>query len=109
LQISGVTLRAERRSMEENERGWTIMHQVQLSDQLYQEAQRRAAEAGFGSVDDYIADVLTHDFDDQAEDLDRFFTPERLAQVDRAAAQIKAGELFTSKQVREHFEQKRKA
>jgi hypothetical protein len=29
------------------------MHQVQLPDQLYQEAQRRAIEAGFTTVDEY--------------------------------------------------------
>jgi PHD/YefM family antitoxin component YafN of YafNO toxin-antitoxin module len=85
------------------------MHQVQVTDQLYQEAQRRAAEAGFVSVDEYIADVLKRDLQDDTENLDHFFTPERLAHIDKAAAQIKAGESFTSEQVREHFNQKREA
>lgn len=85
------------------------MHQVYLSDQLYQEAQRRAAEAGFVSVDEFIADILKQDFDEEIEDLDRFFTPERLAKIDQAAAQVKAGQFFTSDQVREHFRQKHEA
>ena len=85
------------------------MHQVRLSDQLYPQAQRRAAQAGFESVDQYIADVLAHDSEEEADDLDRFFTPERLALINRAAAQIKAGESFTSQQVQEHFQQKREA
>ena len=85
------------------------MHQVRLSDQLYQEARRRAADAGFESVEDYIADILKNDFEQEIDDLDHFFTPERLAQIDRAASQIKAGESFTSQQVREHFEQKQTA
>jgi PHD/YefM family antitoxin component YafN of YafNO toxin-antitoxin module len=85
------------------------MHQVQVTDQLYQEAQRRAAEAGFVSVDEYIADVLKRDLQDDTENLDHFFTQERLAHIDKAAAQIKAGESFTSEQVREHFNQKREA
>jgi PHD/YefM family antitoxin component YafN of YafNO toxin-antitoxin module len=85
------------------------MHKVQVTDQLYQEAQRRAAEVGFVSVDEYIADVLKRDLQDDTENLDHFFTPERLAHIDRAAAQIKSGESFTSEQVREHFNQKREA
>jgi PHD/YefM family antitoxin component YafN of YafNO toxin-antitoxin module len=84
------------------------MHQVQLNDQLYLEAQRRAAEAGFSSVDEYIAEVVQQDLL-EPENLDHFFTPERLAHIDRAAAQIKAGESYTSDQVREHFRQKRDA
>jgi hypothetical protein len=84
------------------------MHQIQLNDQLYQEAQRRAAEAGFGSVDEYVADMLQHDLE-ETENLDHFFTPERLAHIDRAAAQIDAGLGIPSEQVREHFRQKRDA
>ena len=84
------------------------MHQVQLSDQLYQEVQRRAAEAGFVNVDDFVADVLRQGFD-EPENLDHLFTPERLAHIDRAAAQIDAGESFTAEQVRDHFQQKRQA
>ena len=82
------------------------MHHIRLDDQLYQEAERRAAEAGFVSVDEYIADVLKHDFQ-EIENLDHFFTPERLAHID--GAQIEAGESFTSEQVRDHFQQKRNA
>lgn len=82
------------------------MQQIQLDDQLFQEAQRRAAEVGFESVDQYVADVLQHDLED-AENLDHFFTPERLAHIDRAAAQVDAGQGLTAGQVREHFGQKR--
>jgi hypothetical protein len=65
------------------------MHKIQLNDQLYQEAQRRAAEAGFDSVDEYVADILQQDIE-ETENLDdffTFFTPARLAHIDRAAAQ----------------------
>lgn len=74
------------------------MHQIQLDDQLYQEVQRRAAKAGFPSVDEYVADILKNDVYDETEDLDHLFTPERLAHIDRAAAQIAAGEGLTSEQ-----------
>lgn len=85
------------------------MHQVNLNDDLYREAEQRAVAAGFANVDDYVADLLVHDLQIDAGNLDRFFTPERLAHIDRAAAQIEAGNLFTSDQVREHFQQKRQA
>jgi hypothetical protein len=84
------------------------MQQIQLDDQLFQEARRRAAEVGFESVDQYVADVLQHDLED-ADNLDHLFTPERLAHIDRAAAQIDAGQGLTAGQVREHFRQKRNA
>jgi hypothetical protein len=89
------------------------MQQVQLTERLYKEAERRASEAGFSSVDEYVADVVSHDLveenDDRTPNLDHLFTPERLALIDEAAAEIKAGNCFTGEQVRDHFQQKRAA
>ena len=82
------------------------MHHVQLDSQLYQEAQRRATETGFESVDEYVADVLRHDLED-GENLDHLFTPERLAHIDRAAAQIDAGEGLTAEQVNAELAKRR--
>ncbi len=82
------------------------MHQIQLNDQLYQEAERRASAAGFISVDEYVADVLQHDILEETESLDSLFTPKRLAHIDRAAAQIDAGQGIPAEQVRDHFRQK---
>ncbi len=84
------------------------MHQIQLNDQLYQDALRRAAEVGFQTVDEFVADILQHELED-TENLDHFFTPERLARIDQAAAQIDAGLGIPAEQVREHFRQKRDA
>lgn len=75
------------------------MHQIQLNDQLYQEALRRATEAGFPSVDDYVADVLQHDLHAETESFDHLFTPERIDHIDRAAAEIDAGQGLTPDQV----------
>lgn len=74
------------------------MHRIQLEDQLYQEAQRRAAEAGFENVEAYIADVVQHDLE-EAKHVELLFTQERLAQIDRAAAQIEAGQGLSMEQV----------
>jgi hypothetical protein len=82
------------------------MHQIQLNDQLYQEAQRRAAEAGFGSVDEYVADVLQHDLE-ETENFDHLFTPERLAHIDLAIAQIEAGQGLTSEQAKAELAKRR--
>jgi len=71
------------------------MHQVQLNDELFKEAQRRAKAAGFATVDEYVADVLGHDLmaenGEPTPDLDHLFTPERIALIDNGVAQIKAG------------------
>jgi hypothetical protein len=82
------------------------MRYVQLSEQLYQEVQRRAAEAGFPSVDENVAEVLQQDSREEPN-LGHLFTPERLAHIDRALAEIKAGKGLTSEQVREHFAKRR--
>lgn len=71
------------------------MHQIQLSDQLYLEVQARAAEAGFESVDEYVADVLSQELVIGGELPDGFFTPERLAQIAEAEEEIKRGEFYT--------------
>ena len=85
------------------------MHQIQLDDQLYQEAERCASAAGFVTVDEYVADVLQHDIiHEEIENLDHLFTPERLARIDRAAAQIDAGQGIPAEQVRDYFRQKQK-
>jgi len=45
--------------------------------------------------------------DDEA--IQRMFTPERLAHIDKAAAEVKAGNALTPAQVREHFARKESA
>jgi hypothetical protein len=74
------------------------MHQVQLDDHLYEQVQRRATDAGFSTVDEYIAEILSRDIHDDTENIDHLFTPERLAHIDEAEAQIKAGSFYTSEQ-----------
>jgi len=83
------------------------MHQIQLNDQLFEEARRRADDAGFPSVDEYIAEVLQQGFADQAESFDHLFTPERLAHIDRAAAAMDAGRGLTMEQVEAELAQRR--
>ena len=85
------------------------MHQVNLNDQLYNEVQRRAMAAGFSRVDDYVADLLTQDFQRDDENLDHFFTPARLALIDQSAEDVAAGNFYSLEQVRETISQTRNA
>jgi hypothetical protein len=82
------------------------MYEIQLTDQVYSQVKRRAVEAGYEDVDDYVVSVLTYDPFENSKDLDHLFTPERLAHIDRAAAQIKTGESHSASEVREHFKKR---
>ena len=85
------------------------MHQVQLTDQLYKEAERRAREAGFASVDEFIADRLESDFFDEQENFDERFTPEVLAHLDRISEDMKAGKKVSMEEVDKHLTDVREA
>jgi hypothetical protein len=79
------------------------MHQVNLSDELYQSIQRRAVVAGFSGVDEFVVDILSHEIDGDTPDLDYLFTPERIAQIKQSDDQIQAGHFFTTEQTDEEL------
>jgi len=82
------------------------MHQVQfeLTDQLYDQAERRAVEAGFKSVGEYIKGVVSDDLAAESANFDNLFTPERIAHIEAVRADIQAGgKTYTQAEVREHF------
>ena len=89
------------------------MPQIQMDDQVFKAAQRRAVDRGYATVDEYIADIVAHDLVEgnsaDRPDLESLFTPQRLAEINQAAADIDAGNYVTAEQVREHFKQKREA
>jgi hypothetical protein len=87
------------------------MAQVQLNDRIFVAAQRRAADGGYSSVDEYIADIVVHDLGDESggatPNLDRFFTPDRLARIDKAEADVRAGKGFTDEQAETELARRR--
>ncbi len=89
------------------------MPQVELDNAIFGAVQRKAVDAGYSSVDEYVADVIfqdvTEDNDGITPEMDYLFTAERLRHIDEAAAEIKSGNYFTAEQVREHFKRKRAA
>jgi hypothetical protein len=54
-----------------------------LPDQVYRVAQRRASKAGFASVEEYIADVVTQDVADDTENFDHLFTPQVVCELEQ--------------------------
>jgi hypothetical protein len=85
------------------------MHHVQLNEKIYKEAERRAREAGFGSVDEFVAKQLESDFSDEQEDLDHLFTPEVIARLDRISDEMKAGKSVSAEEVDKHIANVREA
>jgi hypothetical protein len=86
------------------------MPEVRLDDQVFKVAQRRAADAGYSSVDEYIANVVIHDHSEESDTFDHIFTAERLTELENISAEINAGgKTYTVDEVRAHFENKRKA
>lgn len=83
---------------------------VQLSDQLYDQARQRASEAGFQSVDEYVADVLASDVGDDLANYAHIFTPEVVAELEKIDVEMKAGgKTFTSEEVDEFLRRKSEA
>jgi hypothetical protein len=79
------------------------MPQVQLTDRLYQEAERRARDAGFASVDEFVADQLKGNFCDEQDNFDDRFTPALLAHLDRISADMQAGKKVSPEEVHTHL------
>jgi hypothetical protein len=68
------------------------------------QVKRKAEEAGFETVDEYVEDVLTHE---DNENLDHLFTPDRLEHLHRVSVEVKAGgKSYTSAEVDDHFRKK---
>jgi hypothetical protein len=83
------------------------MHPILLSEELYQEARCRATDAGFASVDEYVADVVHHDLHEEPADFDHLFTAERMAELDRALADVDAGRGLPRDQVEAELAQQK--
>jgi len=82
------------------------MKQILIDDRLYADVCRRAADAGFSSSDEYVIHLLRQAVAEDSDDLDGFFTPERLSEIDKAVAEADAGKVIPLEQVREHFRRK---
>ncbi len=85
------------------------MQQIQLPDAVYQEAARRAQEAGM-TVDAYVAELVqTTGNVDPMENLEARFTPEVLEHLDEVAAEVRAGKFRTAEEVDARHAERRAA
>jgi len=81
--------------------------QLQLRDQLYDQAQRRAAEAGFSNLDEYIVDVVMEGLTAETEILDQRFSPKVIAHLNTIRADIQSGtKTFTEMEVEDYLREK---
>ena len=86
------------------------MHQVHLPDPLYEQARQRASEAGFQSVDEYVAEIVESDICAGAADYDHLFTPEVVAELEQIHAEMKVGgKTLTPEEVDESLRRKSQA
>jgi hypothetical protein len=81
-----------------------VMPVVQLDDQVFEVVRKRASDAGYASVDAYVTDMLVGE---HAENIDRLFTPERLAHIDKADADIQSGKGYTTEQAEKELARRR--
>lgn len=84
------------------------MRQIQLNNQLYEQARLRAAEAGFDDVNAYVASVLQQELA-LTENLDHLFTANRLAQIDQATHRLDQGQGLTTDQADAELASRRNA
>lgn len=65
--------------------------QLQLDDQLYVQLQRRAHDAGFTKLDEYIVGLVSEDITCEQERLDHSFSPAVIAHLDKLREGIQSG------------------
>lgn len=81
--------------------------QLQLTDQLYDQAQRRATEAGFANLDEYIGDLVMEDLIAETENLDHRFSPKVIAHLNTIRTDIQTGtKTYTEMEVDEYLREK---
>ncbi len=80
---------------------------IQLTEQLYHQAKRRAVEAGFASLDEYIAEVVSVDVAQATEDLDHRFTPKVVAHLNQIQEEIKTNaKTYTEEELDDYLQEK---
>lgn len=80
---------------------------LQLTEQLFNKAKLRAAEAGFASLDEYIIDVVAEDAATETLDLDERFTPKVVGHLEGMLEEIKAGgKTYSEEELDKHLLEK---
>lgn len=83
------------------------MYEVRIPDHVYQQVSQAARDQHV-SLEEFVTEALQLHLQDDAEDYNHLFTPEVIAQLDAAAADVRAGKSFTGKEVDEFLAENRK-
>jgi len=83
------------------------MHNIQLNDETFGKAQRIALAKGYGSVEEFILEVIENECSLGNEDFDQLFTPELLDELDRRSSELDAGKSTSIEEVEARFAVKR--
>ncbi len=75
------------------------MPQLTLPDKLFKEAGRRARDAGFVSVDEFLVDWIETGFAEADESFDSQFTPEVMQALHTASSDLAAGKGLSESQM----------
>lgn len=68
---------------------------IGLEDRVFEEAERKAKGSGYESVDSFIVEIVLTSINGDQGDYGHLFTPERLAIIEAARAQVASGEFAT--------------
>ncbi len=82
------------------------MATIEIDDGLYNKLRARAAEAGCESIEDYLDEMVNSESADGVL-LDTLFTSERIAEIEKADEQVRAGQTVTLEESRERFRAQR--
>ena len=88
------------------------MHEVNINlpDEAYLMAQKRAQQEGFVSIEGFLSDVflfLVNTITSEPDNYDHLFTPNVLASIDKGAQEIIDGKSMTRSEVDAHLATKR--
>jgi hypothetical protein len=82
------------------------MYEIRIPDEVYRQA-AQAADAQHVSLEDFVTEILQLHLQEGDAAIQRMFTPERLAHIAKAEAEIDAGLGLTPQQARADFATKR--
>jgi len=78
------------------------MYDVRIPERLYEKA-TQAAQANHVSLEEFVAEAVQLHLQADPGNHDHLFTPEIIAELDAAAAEVRTGKGLTGEQVDKHL------
>lgn len=80
---------------------------IKIPDEAYATAEKLARQQGFGSTEVFLSDLLLSSIADDAENIERLFTPKVLAAIEKGAQEAREGKGMTRDEVGTYLAAKR--